>query len=77
MELKDLAKESLLKNGEAFVAGVLGDVYDPAFALAKAKLKEAIPGAVDDAIIDMIAGVLQPSLKEILLAEVAKIHKAA
>lgn len=75
MELQELAKQSLLKNGEVFVAGVLNDVYDPAFVKAKESLKASIPGSVDDAIIDMIAGVLQPSLKEILLAEVAKIHK--
>jgi hypothetical protein len=75
MELQELAKQSLLKNGEAFVAGVLNDVYDPAFLKAKEALKAGIPGQLDDSIIDMIAAVLQPSLKEILLAEVAKIHK--
>ncbi len=77
MELQELAKQSLLKNGEAVVAGVVNDVYDPAFVKAKEGLKGAIPGSVDDAIIEMIAAVLQPQLKEILLAEVAKIHKEA
>jgi hypothetical protein len=75
MELQELAKQSLLKNGEAFVAGVLADVYDPAVAELSAKLKALIPGELDDSIISMIMAVVQPELKKILLAKVANIHQ--
>ncbi len=77
MELQELAKQSLLKNGEAFVAAVLGDVYDPAVGELKAKIKDAIPGDVDDQIIEMIMAVVQPELKKILLEKVAGIYKEA
>jgi hypothetical protein len=77
MALQEIVKESLLKNGEAMVKAVVNDVYDPAFLEAKEALKLAIPGQVDDAIIELIAGVLQPQLKALLLAQVEKIHEEA
>lgn len=73
MELKELAKKSLLKHGEVFVGGVLNDVYDPSLDAAKEQLKGLIKGQADDLVIDLIVGHLGPVFKAELLKAVAKI----
>lgn len=62
--LKDL--EVLLKN-QVTVA------YDEAIELAAGKLKDVIPGEIDDAIITMVVASLKPVLKEMLLAQIEKV----
>ncbi len=62
---KDVA--ALLKNqiGIGFEAGV---------KVAADKLKELIPGQVDDAVIDMIAPKFAELMKEQLLLQIAKLE---
>lgn len=72
-ELAGAAVSSVAKHGEIMVKGVLGDIYDPAVAIAKEELKKLIPGQVDDMVIDLIVGTFGPELKKALLAQVDKI----
>ena len=69
----EVGKKAVLKHGEVFAKGIIGDVYDPAMALAKEKLKQVIPGQVDDVVIDLIVSNLGPVLKEEILKQVDKL----
>lgn len=73
--MKELAKKSLLKHGELFVEGVLADLYEPALKEAVAKVKAAIPGQVDDVVLDLIVANLGPVLKAELLKQVEKLSE--
>jgi hypothetical protein len=77
MELQEKLKNVLLKNAEQLAKDVIEVGYDDAVELAKAKLKEAIPGTVDDAVIEMVAAALVPALKTALLEQIQKIHTEA
>lgn len=73
MELAEKAKMSLLKHGEIFVEGFLADMYEDAMKEAVAKVKLAIPGQVDDLVLDLVVANLGPALKAELLKQVEKI----
>ena len=75
MELKEVAKKAALKHGEVFFKGMIGDVYDPALVEAKEALKKAIPGQVDDLVIELVVGNLAPIFKAELLKQVEKISE--
>lgn len=77
MELKELLKQSALKHAEAFASGFVGECYDAAIVEAKEAVKKAIPGQVDDMIIDLVVQTLAPELKKQLLEKIALIHKEA
>ena len=63
---KDLA--ALLKNQ-------LDLAFEVATKVAAEKLKAAIPGQVDDAIIDMVVPALSPIVKAELLKAIAELEK--
>lgn len=71
------AKESVLKHGEIFLKGVFGDNYDPAVKLASEAVKKAIPGQVDDMVIDLVVANFAPALKLAILGEIEKVSPAA
>lgn len=73
--LKEAAEKSVKKHGEIFLEGVLGDIYDPALAAAAEKLKAAIPGQIDDVVINLLVSNLGPILKQELLAKVEEISE--
>jgi hypothetical protein len=70
---KEQVKAALLKHAEIFAEGIVADLYDPALDAAKEALKKAIPGQVDDAVIELVIGSLKPIFKAELLKQVEKI----
>ena len=72
-ELLQAAKVQALKDLEVLLKNQVGVVYDGAIQLAAQKLKEAIPGQVDDAVIDVVVAALSPVLKEQLLLQIEKV----
>jgi hypothetical protein len=75
--MKELAKKAALKHAEVFFEGMVKDLYDPALAVAKEELKKAIPGQVDDVVIELIVSNLGPVLKAELLKRVEKLSEEA
>ena len=67
-QLKDQSLELLKADGKVLLAHQLELLFGPAAELALSKLKEAIPGEVDDMIIDMVG----PKVIELLRAELDK-----
>lgn len=67
------------KLGKKVLEVVLKDMvtlgYDDLAAALKEEIKKAIPGQVDDAIVDMIAPMLMPAIKTVLLAQIDKISE--
>ena len=72
-ELITKMKEQALKDIETLLKNQVGVAYDEAIELASAKLKAAIPGEVDDVIINMVVSSLKPLLKDLLLAQIEKV----
>ena len=72
-ELLEGMKVQALKDLEVLLKNQVGVAFDAAIELAAGKLKEAIPGEIDDAIIVMVVASLKPVLKEQLLAQIEKI----
>lgn len=72
-QLLEASKVQALKDLEVLLKNQVGVAFDAAIELAAGKLKEAIKGPVDDAVIDMIVAALSPVLKEQLLAQIEKI----
>lgn len=72
-ELLEGMKVQALKDLEVLLKNQVGVAFDAAIELAASKLKEAIPGEIDDAIIVMVVASLKPVLKEQLLAQIEKI----
>lgn len=66
-ELESAALAQLKKDGAVLLENQVALLMGPAMELALSKLKAAIPGTVDDTIIDMVA----PKLIELIKAEVA------
>lgn len=75
MDLEPIKKE-ILKQVEAFlVAQFENGNFDLAVVQLKAKLQEAIPGKVDDVVLDALFPVLMPLLKQALLEQIKKISE--
>ena len=72
-QLLESMKVQALKDVEVLLKNQVGVAFDEAIELAAGKLKTAIPGEVDDAIIAMVVASLKPVLKEQLLAQIEKI----
>ena len=73
VQLLEGMKAQALKDLEVLLKNQVSVAFDQAIELAAGKLKEAIPGDIDDAIIAMVVGSLKPVLKEQLLAQIEKI----
>lgn len=69
----DLAKAQALKDLETLLKNQVELVYNQAISLAAAKAKEAIPGQIDDVVIDVFVASLSPVLKALLLEQIEKI----
>lgn len=67
------AKEQALVIAEAAAKALIDASYDRIMELIFDELKKAIPGQIDDMIIDAVKPMIGPKLKELLLAEIAKI----
>lgn len=67
-ELGEKAVEQLKADAKLAVAHQIELCFMPAAELALSQLKAAIPGSVDDAVIDMVG----PKLIELLRAELDK-----
>lgn len=66
MDIKELeveAVEVLKKDGKVLLAHEVELCFEPAIALALDAIKEAIPGKIDDAVIDMLSPILVKELK--------------
>lgn len=76
MELAELQAASIKQAKQDLKAMVLNQValaFDPAMQLAADKLKVAIPGQVDDAVIDVVMASLLPIGHKELVAQVEKL----
>lgn len=71
--MDEFKKEELLVLAENTAKLIVDASYDKAMEMIFDELKKAIPGTIDDAIIDMLKPMIAPKLKELLLAEIAKI----
>ena len=71
--MDQLEKEQLLALAENTAKLLVDASYDRAMELIFAEIKKAIPGTVDDMLIDTLKPLIAPKLKELLLAEIAKI----
>lgn len=69
MEMKD----QVLVIAEEAAKALVETSYDKVMELVFEELKKAIPGTIDDTVIDMLKPIIAPKLKELLLAEIAKI----
>lgn len=72
-QLLEASKVQALKDIEVLLKNQVAVAYDAAIGLAASKVKTAIPGQVDDMIIDLVIASLGPVLKEQLLAQIEKI----
>ena len=70
-------KQELLTVAEKAAEAVVNIAFDKVTDALVEEAKKAIPGQVDDAILDMLKPVLAPKLKELLLAEIKKIDGKA
>ncbi len=68
-----MEKQEMLKLAEETAKVIVDASYDRTMEMIFDELKKAIPGTVDDNIIDMLKPIIAPKLKELLLAEIAKI----
>ena len=66
-------KAIALKHAEAMAKEMVEVCLEPALLEGKEKLKAAIPGQVDDMVLDLVFGALQAPLKAALLAQIEKI----
>ena len=72
-QLLESMKQQALKDIEALLKNQVGIAYDQAVELAAQKLKDAIPGQADDAIIAVVVAAMKPVLKELLLEQIEKV----
>lgn len=72
LELVEAMKVQAIKDGKAAVVNQIELAYDPAVELMVAKLKLAIPGQMDDIILDLVKANVAPILKESILEIIAK-----
>jgi hypothetical protein len=69
MEVKDQA----LEVAELAAKALVDASYDRLLEMIFDELKKVIPGSVDDMVIDTLKPIVAPKMKELLLAEIAKI----
>jgi len=72
LELVEAMKAQAVKDGKSAAVNQIELAYDPAVELAVAKLKEAIPGQMDDIILDLVKVNVAPIIKASLLEMIAK-----
>ena len=66
-------KEQLLVIAEETAKVLVDASYDRLLELIINELKKAIPGQIDDMVIDAVKPMIGPKMKDLLLAEIAKI----
>ena len=66
-------KEQLLVMAEETAKLLVDATYDRLLEMIVDELKKAIPGTIDDMVIDAVKPMIGPKMKELLLAEIAKI----
>lgn len=66
-------EQEVLVIAEAAAKALVDASYDRLMEVVFEEIKKAIPGTIDDSIIDMLKPIIAPKLKELLLAEIAKI----
>lgn len=66
-------KEQSLEIAEAAAKAIVDASYDRLLEMIFEELKKAIPGQIDDMVIDAVKPMIGPKMKELLLAEIAKI----
>lgn len=66
-------EQEVLVIAEAAAKALVDASYDRLMEVVFEEIKKAIPGTIDDSIIDMLKPIVAPKLKELLLAEIAKI----
>lgn len=71
--MDELQKEQLLTMAENTAKLIVDASYDKLMEMLFDEIKKAIPGTMDDNIIDMLKPIIAPKVKELLLAEIAKI----
>jgi len=71
--MEELKKEELLALAENTAKVIVDASYDKLMEMLFDEIKKAIPGTMDDSIIDMLKPIIAPKVKELLLAEIAKI----
>ena len=69
MEVKDQA----LVLAEETAKLVVDATYDRLLEMILDEVKKAVPGQIDDMIIDTLKPIVAPKMKELLLAQIAKI----
>lgn len=62
------------KDVAALLKNQIGLAFEAAALIGAGKLKEAIPGEIDDAVINMVAPELIKLIKAEMLAQVAKLE---
>lgn len=72
-EILNVMKAQALKDLEILLKNQMEVGFDEAAKLACEKMKAAIPGQVDDVVIDMVSSPLIAELKKALLAQVEKV----
>lgn len=71
-ELVEAMKVQAIKDGKALVKNQIELAYDPAVELAVAKLSAAIPGQMDDVILNLVKANVAPILKASILEVIEK-----
>lgn len=66
-------EQEVLVIAETAAKALVDASYDRLMEVVFEEIKKAIPGTIDDSIIDMLKPIVAPKLKELLLAEIAKI----
>lgn len=74
MELKEQAKQIALKHAEEMMKELVDVCMEPALIEAKEAIKQAIPGQIDDAVLEVMFAALMDPAKAALKAQIEKIH---
>lgn len=72
--MKEVGQEALAAVETALVAAIEGH-YEAMTDKVLAEIKKAIPGEVDDLIINAASPMVKPVVKQMLLDLIAKIHE--
>lgn len=71
--MNETTKEQLLVLAEETAKLLVDASYDRLMETVFAEIKKAVPGTIDDMVIDSLKPLIAPKIKELLLAEIAKI----
>lgn len=66
-------REQLLVMAEETAKLVVDATYDRLLEMILEEIKKAIPGQIDDMVIDTMKPIIAPKMKELLLVQIAKI----